>query len=728
MTTSLPISVPQKISETAVPPALRADLVQTRQTYIGRTFTVLKNPISLNYFRLPVSHAEAAQLFDGKRTFRQIVTQLQGQSRYWKALPPADALEEVGMLAQQMAAQGLLRVQGGSAVARAKFMKARKKEHHFELLIGKVLYVRKSLIDPDKLLERITPWFAWMFTVPTFIAVLCFIAVTLVGVSQHWDEVMRRSANFFTFENLALSWVLFFGIKIFHEFGHAISCKRFGGEVHEMGFMFILFTPYLFCNVSDSWLASKHARICITAAGIFVELVIACIAAWLWIGSQPGLFHQMCFNAMFLASISTILFNANPLLKFDGYYIMADILEIPNLKQKSNQYITHWAQQAILGIKGVGSRIVGYEQSPWFGVYAVASYIYGWLVLFRISTHLFDALTPVGLNFISRTYVGLFLFTSLALPFYRLVKTLPQNPDFKASVIPRLKILPLIILGLIALTFIIPWQSSVKRTFIIEHEKTITISAEFPGFAREVFVSDGQAVKAGDLLVRLENPDLVDKQNAVNMEIMASDVRRRAALNSVQAEDRNAAPTYEKMVQEFREQLAILKERMQHLEIRAPYSGTIRNPHIKDIINEFFKVGQPICELGLTNTWRALIPLNEHQAKQIAKGERVKIQLYAIPGKTFEGKVTSLPSAASTHFSSPAMANLFGGDVPAELDPQEMARPTVPHYEAEVYFVGLDSYVRPGMMGKARIYTGRTTLGSWMIHQIIDYISPEMRL
>ena len=146
---------------------------------------------------------------------------------------------------------------------------------------------------------------------------------------------------------------MFIFVKTIHEFGHGLTCKHFGGEVHEMGAMFIMFTPYLYCNVSDSWLLpDKTRRILVTAAGIFVEMTLAIVAAWVWMVTAPGLLHQICFNIMFTCSVSTVLFNANPLMKFDGYYMMADALEVPNLKQKSAAAASGWAQRYLLGLRG----------------------------------------------------------------------------------------------------------------------------------------------------------------------------------------------------------------------------------------------------------------------------------------------------------------------------------------------------------------------------------------
>lgn len=716
-----------------MPAGMRADLVETEQNYLGRRYVIYKNPIGLSYFRLPISHATAAGFFNGARNFRQILEESRKASRYWRARPDPQAFQELMALAHQLAASGLLKVSGGSAVARSKNLKTMKQKRWFELLIGKVLYFRKSLIDPDKLLTRMLPIFGWMYSPIALVAATVFFIATIVAAAHNWDEITVRAANFFTFENLALTWILFFAVKIVHEFGHGLTCKYYGGEVHEMGFMFILFTPYLYCNVTDSWLARKGARIAVTAAGIYVELILASIATWLWIGSQPGIFHQLCFNTMFICSISTVLFNANPLMKFDGYYIMTDLLEIPNLKQKSNTYVTQWAQRTLLGMKSAVSKLATFELSPWFGIYAVLSYLYGWLILYNISFHLFDALKPYGLEILSRTYVGLFLFTSLALPLYRLAMSVQSSPEMKRQTTVRLRYIAICLLAVGGAMFLLPWHDTIKRTVVIEHAKMDPIVSKDPGFLRELKVHDGQVVHEGDVIARLESTELAADKVDLELQRELSEIRYRAAISSDRQETQLMASAHKKMVREFDEQLKGVNEKIEQLTLRAPHDGIIRSWRVEDLAGQYFTKKRPVCQLGEHSRLRAIIPLNEHEAHRVKVGQTVKFRLFAEPGMLFRGTITSLPVSPLPQFTTPALANLFGGDVPAEADPNGTTpgaiKPSLPHYEAEVTFDDdTDVLLRAGMMGKARIDAGKTTLGHWLIDRALDRLDPGFRL
>lgn len=713
------------------PAAMRGDLVEREQRYLGRTYIVYKNPLSLGYFRLPIAHASAARKFDGKTRIGAIVESLRVESGYWRGMSKEAAVQELLALAQQLGSAGLLRVRAPSASDRARRMREAKKKHRFEATMGHVLYFKKSLFDPNLLLERFMPAVSWIYTWPVLAACGLFMLVSLATAIDNWDSITVHSANFFTLQNLGLTWIVFIGVKIFHEFGHAFTCKRYGGEVHEMGFMFILFTPYLFCNVSDSWLAQKNARIIVTAAGIVVELFLASLAVWLWLFSQPGLFHQMCFNTMVLCSVSTVLFNANPLMKFDGYYIMTDLLEIPNLRAKSNAWVTGWAQRTFLGMRASARRIAGHETGPMFGLYAVAAYCYGWFITYRISVKMFDILEPYGLQAVSRTYVGLFLFVSLALPLYRLGRTLKGSAEFHSSGIPRLRFAGLVALLLCSLLFFVPWQETIRRSAALEHGHIEPVSSPASGFLRQVDVTEGQHVIAGQQLGRLENPELESQLADAELQRESALVRQRAAVADPAPEARLSVPVLDKYVSEADEQVKGLQDRISKLLLKAPHAGVVRTRRPGDLVGLHCQPGQSVFEIGDDGAPKVVIALDEKQARRIAVGQAVDVRFVALPRQTFHGRITAIPVTAADRISVPGLANLYGGDVPSDPDTTGQPHPSVAHYEAEARVeippAALAS-LRAQSLGNARIHIRSTTVGRFLGEKALDLIDPNIRL
>lgn len=729
MSASAAISTPIPSEALAAPVPLREDLVATEQKYLGRTYFVLKNPISLAYFRLPLPQYEAAREFDGKKTFQEIVTGLRQKNPYWRSLTEESALMEIRQLADQLAMAGLVKVSGRIALMRYRRLNASKKFQLWDQYLGKILYIKKSLFDPNKILEAIHPLFSWFYSRGFMAFLAVFFTVTIAAVAANWAEVQVRGANFFTLENLFLTWVSFIFVKTIHEFGHGLTCKHFGGEVHEMGFLLILFTPYLYCNVSDAWIfPEKRKRVFVTAAGIFVELILASIATWLWLFTEPGLFNQLCFNTMFICSVSTILFNANPLLKFDGYYMLADILEIPNLKQKCNSYVTAWAQQRILGLNRERISLPTLEVNPWFGIYAVASYIYSWVVVYRISYKLFDILDPYGLNFISEGYVLLFLISALFIPCYRLGLSVKSQPETWPGIRKHVFRIVGILAAAVAIAFLIPWPASVKRGCVIEHSKVDVVAAITPGFLREVYVKDNESVHAGQPIARLENLELETQKKDLELQFAAYEVQQRQALVSEKKADRLMLPLFERMKNEVQAQLNYVNEEISRCTIHAPRDGVVRTAHLKNLIGQYFAHGKVIFEYGTASDFRAIISLDENQARQVTLGQPVTIRITSLSDHLFHGKITAAPVSELKQLTTLASSNLAGGDVPTEVGTDGQIHPSVAYYEAEALIHDSDEILRAGMTGKARIQTGRSTLGKLVWQYFLELINPSLRL
>ena len=208
-----------------------------------------------------------------------------------------------------------------------------------------------------------------------------------------------------------------------HEFGHGLCCKHFGGECHEMGIMVLVLTPCLYCNVSDSWmLPNKWHRAAIGAAGIYVELVLASICTFLWWFSEPGLLHNLCLNVVFISSVSTVIFNGNPLLRYDGYYILADLVEIPNLRQKATTILSRKLSEWCLGMEPPEDPFLPQRNQVFFALYSVAAAAYRWVITFSICWFLYRLFQSYDLKIVGQAVVLASLYGLLGMPLYQVGK------------------------------------------------------------------------------------------------------------------------------------------------------------------------------------------------------------------------------------------------------------------------------------------------------------------
>ena len=242
-----------------------------------------------------------------------------------------------------------------------------------------------------------------------------------------FDAFRSRLPGFYQFFNFynGLWLMATLGIiKIFHEFGHGLSCKHFGGECHEMGVMILVLTPCLYCNVSDSWmLPNKWHRAAIGAAGIIVEVSLASIATFLWWSLRAGdVLVQLVPEHHVRLSVSTILFNGNPLLRYDGYYILADVMEIPNLRQKATSILSRKLGQLCLGLEPPDDPFLPQRNQILFAFYSVAAATYRWFVLASICWFLFQVFKPYGLEILGKVIVGMSVYGLIVVPLWKVGK------------------------------------------------------------------------------------------------------------------------------------------------------------------------------------------------------------------------------------------------------------------------------------------------------------------
>src|SRR5947209_2256336 len=310
---------------------VRADLGITPSKYEGKTHYVVKDPISLRYYRFNEQEYFVVKHFDGKHTLEETQKAFERQFR-----PHRLTLEDLEGFAQQLLQAGL--VQHETAQAGKQLFEKRRKQRRLQRIatISNILYIKLPVFDPDKLLTRMLKYLSWIFTYWFFAASIALMLSAAILVTTHFDTFWQRVPKyqeFFAYNRWLYLWIALGVVKVIHEFGHGLSCKHFGGECHEMGALFLCLSPCLYCNVSDSWtLPSKWRRIIISFADIYVELVIASLATWVWWNAPDGsVTSNISLCVMVLCSVSTFVFNANPLMRFDCYSITADSLEIPHL-------------------------------------------------------------------------------------------------------------------------------------------------------------------------------------------------------------------------------------------------------------------------------------------------------------------------------------------------------------------------------------------------------------
>jgi putative peptide zinc metalloprotease protein len=602
---------------------LRRDLAIEAQKYEGRTYHVVKDPVSLRYYRLKDNEYFLLTFLDGKHTLEE--AQKEYEIRY---RPDRLKLEDVEAFGQQLINAGL--AQNESPRAGKQLYEQRKKRRRSEWMqtLTNILYIKIPVFDPDWLLKRMLRWLGWIFTL-SFFAVSVLLMLSAAGlVATHFETFRSKLPEqhiFFRFQTIAYMWAALGAVKIIHEFGHGLSCKVFGGEVHEMGALLLCLSPALYCNVSDAWtLPNKWHRIIISAAGIYVELVIASIATFVWWNSAAHPFiNNLALSLMVVCSVSTVVFNANPLMRYDGYYVLADWLEIPNLRERSNRFLKNLTLEYCLGIEVTPEPYMALWRKILFVSYAIGSYIYRWVVTFAILWFLYSFLRPYKLEVISQMLALGAAGSMAGWPLYRLGKSIYKRgrvPDMKKW---RVLASTTVLTGLILFACLVPVPvSRIRGPALVQSDPAATgkVYVQRDGILTKLNVRPGDHVEKGEVLAEFRDPDLEAKLHKAQIEFFDADWHYRWLHDKLrQTNDLDEKNKITTKMSDLNKKLGEAKAAVQGLEwerdvemvLRAPCSGTVGvGPSVDDITRLFpADPVNPFCTVNNPGQVRVCMPL-----------------------------------------------------------------------------------------------------------------------
>ncbi|XZE53662.1 hemolysin D [Planctomycetaceae bacterium SH139] len=720
----------------------RPDLRSSRHQYQGTGYWVVKEPVGLQYFRFHEEEYFILQMLDGHVSLDQIKEGFEAKFAPQK-ITFGDLQQFIGMLHRS----GLV-ISNSPGQGRALQKRGTtKKRKEFLGKAANIFALRFRGFDPEGVLKRITPWTGWLFTVPALICALLLMCSAGLLLATQFDTFYAKLPSFQQFfaadRWLYLAVTMAF-VKVLHEFGHGISCKKFGGECHELGFMLLVFTPCLYCNVSDSWmLPNKWKRVWIGAAGIYVEMILASIATFLWWFSEPGLLNDLCLNMMFLNAVSTIVVNGNPLLRFDGYYILMDILEIPNLRQKATEILKRKFQEICLGLELQEDPFLPRRNQAMFALYTIASVIYRWVVVFSICWFLIKVLEPYGLAIVGRMVAVAGFSGMIIQPIWQSIKFLRTPGRFAKVKKGRLAVTLSVVAAIIAAVCFVPLPHHVDCAFQIEPvEATNTVYAGVQGRIGDVLVKAGTPVIADlDTIAVLENPELMIQLEELRGQKELAILRRRT-LERLMHDDRNAAASQQlaedEQIESLTRKIAKLEDRVARLTIKAPCGGIVMPPPEKQPQGDPEEqlpswTGTPldpenkgallndadvVCLIGDPNALEAVLVLDQGDRNLVTEGMDVDLKFDAARNLTFYSKMGEV-SESPLNAASMALSSQTGGDLQTEIDPATgQPRPRSVSYQVRVP-LDVDAIpLRIGYRGSAKIHTEPKSLG-WRLWRII---------
>lgn len=536
-----------------------------------------------------------------------------------------------------------------------------------------IFFLRIPLFDPDAFLNRTMGYVRPLLSPLGALAWLILISSALGVVVSNWDVLFQKGQGSLNPANLPLLLLAFILAKLVHEFGHGYAVKRFGGEVHVMGITFLVFTPIPYVDATAAWaFRERWKRIWVGAAGMIVELVLASLATFIWANTGPGLLNSWCFNLMLVASVSTILFNINPLLKFDGYYILSDLTDSPNLQSRSMRELGHLVERYAFGGQHSQSPAVGRGDSIWLSLFGVASWFFRVYITYVIVMFVADRYLGLGFLAALLTIVGLFI-----IPLFKGIRFLFNEPRIE-RVRSRAYLVTLAFLGF---GFLALGILSAPRYFrapgIVFAQDAEFLVTRSSGFISNFEMAPSVASE-GETVLKLSNPELPLRRRELEAEM-----QQLIAVERLQLSKEGLG---REVLQERRRANAIrideLKEEEAAMDVRVPSSGRLAVLQPKEHYQRWIRRGEIVGESVPDGSWRFFAVVEQNDVNLLFE-QQIKSVSLRFPGNAgaeVEPSDLQIVPGRQEYLPSPALGWRSGGPVKVRDDDPDGTRTTEPFF------------------------------------------------
>ncbi len=695
-------------------PRLSAHARVVRQHYGPTIAYIIEDPASGQFYRMSESAHFFLGMLDGHTTVDDA----------WQACndqlgDAAPTQKEVSDLISRLQLFGL--VLGESALDADMLQQrlGKAKRQRLQKRTGKWMFPHIPLVNPEPMLRRHEAICRALFSPAVGVLWILLVALALVLVFANADRFgdgLNQVAQLAP-STLATLGLIFIGLRVVHELGHAISCKAFGGRSTEIGVIMIAYIlPLPYCEASSAWRFPKiWPRVCVSLAGILAETVIAALSAIYWaLGSDP-LLTSVAYQVMLVSGVSTLVFNLNPLLRYDGYYILSDLTGTPNLTQRSREMLKHLIQKFAFGVKASRGPTIRSVSEGWFlAVFALLAMPYRILVATAILLLISTQYLTFGVA-LAVTMAAIWL----VYPVLKTIGFLVSDPKLEGQ---RARALSLsagalaLVLGPVAL---IPLPTPAYATAAVEPLRMAGLRTLEGGWLAELLVAPGDRVEEGQVVARLENAGLRTELAALRSRLAQAETQFRASLQRPPADQEE----FRQAVRVVTEQVERTERRVANLVVVAPVTGVISplagqtSADLRAYVGAFVPrgaaLGMVVSEDELVV--RALVPDRDHAfvfRGQPIEDVRASVRLRSDPGRVIEGTVMRTAPLGSRDVTNPALATESGGSI--VLDPRSPDRPVsiTPNFEVDIALEGeLLAAVAPGVRAKVRLEGPSLSLG-----------------
>lgn len=696
---------------------LRPDVRTRRQNFRGERWIVVENPFSNQFFRVRPETYEFIARLAPNRTVEEV----------WReclSLFPdsAPGQESVIQLLSQFYLANLLQYESAADAVQLfeRYRKRRSKE--IGSRFRNVMFMRFPLLDPDRFLVRTMPLFGKLISWPGLFLWLVVVGFGLKAVMENagglWDETQAVLSP----SNIPLLYLTLFAVKAIHEFGHAFFCRKWGGEVHVMGMMLMIFTPVPYVDASSSWsFRSKRKRALVGAAGMIVELFVAAIAALVWARTGPGALHSIAHNIMFVASVSTLIFNLNPLLRFDGYYILSDVLDVPNLHQRATKMLRYLTEGLLFGVKKTENPSLTKAGGWGYGLFGVGSGIYRVIVFAGILLAIADQFLIIGI-----IMAVICLISWVTIPAISLVRYLASSPRLDRVRLRAILITCAALALLLGVLQGIHFPKRFRAPGVVRASERTELINSTAGEVESLLAQPGSRVAAGTPLMRLKNHEL--SNSLEQAQARAAEIESRL-LRAMHEDAVDLKPLLEsKAASETR--LNKLRADVENLTLRARHDGVWVAPGIDEYVGRWIQRGSPLGLLINPSAFEFVATVPQEDADQIFKRQApAEVRLANAAGTILHVAKWSVIPGEQRVLPSPALGLRGGGDVPVEMNDERGSKTAEPYFKV-VGTLAMDSGAPlfDGTSGKMRFELGSEPLLSGWLRRLWQLLQTRYQL
>ena len=700
----------------------RRDLRAVPQTLRGQTVWAVRDPLAQSYFHLSEEAYWLLTHLDGTQSIEQLQ---RGYERQF--VPQKLPVRELEQALVRFHRQGLVVADSPGQDRQLLERADQERRSSFWAQVLNPLAIRLPGIDPERWLRALQPVTQWLWSPPGVVLGGLWIASALLLALSGAEELPRRIAQ--GSQHLASGWFWLLPLalacsKILHELGHGLLCRRLGAECREMGVLLLMFTPCLYCNVSDAWLLpGKWMRAAVGLAGIYVDLLLAATAMWVWWFSQPGLVHAVAGSLLVVCSVATLVFNANPLLRYDGYHVLSDVIEIPNLGQRADAtlrdwvgwlFVPHWRRQADFPLLTQLLLVA----------YSMAAFAWRVVLVAGIAWLLAGWFAQVGLEVVAGGLATVLLGGVVASPVRSAWRLAVENPQPPGQRNLRGWIVGFVLGLLAAFLLFTPWPYRLRVPAMIEPAGAMSVYVPVSGRLIEA-VSPGTLVAQGEVLGRLENLELQLETSRLETEVARQQLRL-ANLKRRQGRDPLAAaslPTAEELLSGLQDTLAQRRREQERLVLRAPQAGVVWPPPERESLaragelpawtgsvldrqdlETSLETGTLFCEVGAEGEFEVKLLINQSRVEFVAPGQKVDLLLDQAPWQPLAGEIVELSQAELADLPPPLARH---ADLATEIDERGQPRPLETLYQARVRLLNTGGLrLLPRQTGRGRIHAG----------------------